>query len=67
MGWGSALGLALAAQLAFAGDYSIRGTTDKPLAIYLEVRQGCTHGYELKHGQKFVISPHAITEVGERP
>jgi len=33
----------------------------------MEVRQGCTHGYELKHYLKFILTPQAISDVGEKP
>ncbi len=32
----------------------------------MEVKQGCTHGYEMKHCMKYVISPKEIKDVGEK-
>ena len=31
----------------------------------MEVKQGCTHGYEMKHCMKYVISPKEVKDVGE--
>jgi cephalosporin-C deacetylase-like acetyl esterase len=33
----------------------------------MEVRQGCTHGYEMKHYLKYNFTPQGIQEVGEKP
>ncbi len=32
----------------------------------MEVKQGCTHGYEMKHCMKYVITPKEIKDVGEK-
>ncbi len=32
----------------------------------MEVKQGCTHAYEMKHCIRFTISPQGITNVGEK-
>jgi len=32
----------------------------------MDVKQGCTHGYEMKHYMRFVITPKEIKEVGEK-
>lgn len=32
----------------------------------MEVKQGCTHGYEMKHSMRYVITPKEIKEVGEK-
>lgn len=32
----------------------------------MELKQGCTHGYEMKHCMRFVITPKEIKEVGEK-
>jgi cephalosporin-C deacetylase len=32
----------------------------------MEVKQGCTHGYEMKHCMSYVITPKEIKDVGEK-
>ncbi|MGD0091565.1 MAG: acetylxylan esterase [Planctomycetota bacterium] len=32
----------------------------------MEVKQGCTHGFEMKHCMRYVITPKAIKDVGEK-
>lgn len=32
----------------------------------MEVKQGCTHGYEMKHCMRFVVTPREIKEVGAK-